>query len=156
MKKFVFIILFAFSIVSISNAQSNALGLRLGGGIGGGAEASFQLGLNDANRVEFGLGLDIYKELNALHASAVYQWVFDLSELEAGFNWYTGIGGGLLSYSGKHSGGTSIGLLGIIGIEYNFEFPLRLSLDYRPGYYFGSDVWDPFRGGAALGVRFRF
>jgi len=156
MKKFVFVILFVFSVISVSNAQSNAVGLRLGGGIGGGAEASFQLGISEANRIEFGLGLDVYQSANAFHASAVYQWVFDLSELEAGFNWYTGVGGGLLSYSSKFGSATYVGVLGIIGIEYNFEFPLQLSIDYRPGFYFGGGDFDPFRGGAAIGVRFRF
>jgi hypothetical protein len=45
---------------------------------------------------------------------------------------------------------------GQIGLEYNFNIPLQLSLDYRPGFYLvpagHGGAWE----GAALGIRYRF
>ena len=164
MKKLVFSVLLAFCAVTFANAQSNALGARFGGLLGGGAEASFQLGISNVNRMEFGLGLHSRGGWNAMSASAVYQWVFDLSSLEPGFNWYTGVGGGLHWYSAYkvrnvtvYDGGATIAVLGVLGIEYNFDFPLQLSLDFRPGIYFGDERFHRgFGGGIGLGVRFRF
>jgi len=148
MKKLALLILFSVSIVSFVNAQSNALGIRFNAGDGTGIEASFQRFLGDANRLEIGLGLDLD---NAFRVAAVYQWVWDLSLLADGFNWYAGVGGGLL----LNDRGVDIGALGNLGIEYNFKIPLQLSFDIRPGFYFGSGSGLGF-GGAALGVRYRF
>lgn len=157
MKKLIFSILFAFSVVSFANAQSNAIGARLGAGIGSGTEASLLLGINNNNRVEFTLGLDYTPAFNA---TAVYQWVFDLSQLEPGFNWYTGVGLGILVYGEntitKRDQGANVGILGILGLEYNFDFPLQLSLDFRPGIYLGSKYRSGFGPGFAVGARYRF
>ena len=147
MNKLIFSIVLVFGTVYFANAQSNALGLRFNAGYGTGVEASFQKHLQEVNRLEFGLGLDLDK---ALRGAAVYQWVFDLSQLYQGFFWYTGVGAGLTLYDG----GADAGVLGNLGIEYNFDFQLQLSLDIRPGFYlFNSGFWF---GGVALGVRYRF
>jgi hypothetical protein len=141
-------VLFAISTIATVNAQTNAIGLRLGTGEYFGAEASFQHYLNDANRLEIGLGLND----NAFSPSVVYQWVMDLSALAEGFKWYAGVGGSAIFYSSN----AIFGVVGNLGIEYNFHIPLRLSLDIRPGFYFGND-WNGFGfGAAALGVRYTF
>ena len=131
------------------DAQTNALGLRLALGDGTGIEASYQHNFSKVNRVEIDLGLDtdIF-----LRGAAAYQWIFDLSKLYTGFNWYAGVGGGLVLYDG----GANIGIVGNLGIEYNFEFPLQLSLDLQPGYYFFKGGSDFGFGGVALGIRYKF
>ena len=146
MKKIILSVFLSISLISLANAQQNALGLRLGFNKFGVAEASFQHFLSDVNRIEIDLGLDTG---NGIHISGLYQWVWDLSQLEQGFKWYAGAGGGLF----LHEDGIGLGFLGNLGIEYTFEFPLQLSLDIRPGFYFGKTN---YFGGAALGIRYKF
>ena len=76
-----------------------------------------------------------------------------------------GVGAGVGSWSidekyyGADDSGSYILAAGDIGIEYNFDFPLQLSLDFRPELYFGGDYAD-YRDGfgpdIALGIRYRF
>ena len=149
MKNILLSILFVIGTIAMVNAQTNAIGLRLGTGEYFGVEASFQHYLSDANRLEADLGLND----NAFSPSVVYQWVMDLSSLEVGFKWYAGVGGSAIFYNG----GAIMGIVGNLGIEYNFvDIPLQLSLDVRPGYYFGNH-WNGFGFGAAgIGVRYKF
>ena len=160
MKKLVFSILFSFCVLAFANAQSNAIGVRQQFNVIGSEysfNASLQLGISSLNRVEFGLGFDTYP---AFCASAVYQWVFDLSQLEPGFNWYTGVGGGFLAYGEKlypyNKGGANIGVLGILGMEYNFDFPLQVSVDFCPGFYVGSEPRKNFEFSIGISARYRF
>ncbi|WP_163399807.1 hypothetical protein [Flavobacterium fluviatile] len=162
------IILSAIALLGIAfTAQSqeiskHALGLRLGDNNGFGGEISYQLGLNQKNRLEFDLGWRDDRHVDAIKGVALYQWVWNI---DGGFNWYAGVGGGLAAWDYDYDGpgddyddsGTYVFAAGDIGIEYRFkEFPLTLSLDARPeigsGYYdddnFGFDV--------GLGARFRF
>ena len=138
----------AIGMIASVNAQSNALGLRFNL-VNAGVEASYQNVLTNANRIEVNLGLDLDR---AFQASALYQWVWDLPQLEAGFKWYAGVGGSLILFGG----GFAIGMLGNVGIEYNFDFPLQLSLDMRPGFYLFNGGSDFAHGGVALGVRYKF
>jgi hypothetical protein len=58
---------------------------------------------------------------------------------------------------GDDDSGTFLLVAGDIGIEYNFDFPLQLSLDIRPELYFGDDFReDNFGPDIALGIRFKF
>ena len=45
---------------------------------------------------------------------------------------------------------------GDIGIEYNFDFPLQLSIDFRPEIYFTDKVQEDFGPDVGLGVRYKF
>lgn len=139
--------------------SKNALGLRLGDNDGIGGEISYQRGLSDNNRLELDLGWRNSQHTDAYKLVGAYQWVW---HIDGGFNWYAGAGGGLGSWSYDYQGakedGTFFLLAGQIGIEYGFaEFPLLLSLDFRPELYFG-DGWrgDDFGPDIALGIRFRF
>ena len=78
-------------------------------------------------------------------------------------NWYAGIGGGAGSWSyddnnGIDDDGAFAFLAGDLGIEYNFDFPLQVSLDIRPEFYLngGSYYDDNYGTDVALGVRYRF
>ena len=46
-------------------------------------------------------------------------------------------------------------LAGDVGIEYSFDFPLLLSLDFRPEFGFG-DFNDDLDFDVALGIRYQF
>ncbi|WP_347926182.1 hypothetical protein [Pontimicrobium sp. SW4] len=138
--------------------SDHAIGLRLGDSDGFGAEISYQLGLSDTNRLEFGLGWRDGNNYSALRAVGLYQWVMPL---DGNFNWYAGAGGGFASYSldnvapGVDDSSTSLLVAGNIGIEYNFDIPLLISLDFRPELGFG-DINDDLDFDIALGLRYQF
>ena len=158
-------ILFAFILLGTvfaqgQNISKNAIGLRLGDNDGFGGEVSYQRGLSKNNRLEFDLGWRDSNHYDAVKLIGLYQWVWNI---DGGFNWYAGIGGGVGSYDRKYNDDRNYDNNGVfafaaadIGIEYNFDFPLLISLDFRPefggnGYYennYGSDV--------ALALRYQF
>lgn len=162
-------------LVFSANAQEiskNAIGLRIGDNDGFGAEVSYQRALSKNNRLELDLGWrnrsnyyinDDY-DSNSVKLAGLYQWVWNIDK---GFNWYVGAGGGIANsnYYGddfdsngrykKHSS-TYAFIAGDIGIEYNFDFPLLLSLDFRPELYFTDKVRDDFGPDIAISARFQF
>lgn len=167
------IILSAFMLIGLAfSAQAqdiskNALGLRFGDNGGFGGELSYQRALSTNNRLELDLGWRNRDYNNngyddkAIKLTGLYQWVWNI---DGGFNWYAGVGGGVGSYSRDYydnraydNDGVYAFAAGDIGIEYNFDIPLLISLDFRPevgennGYYknnYGSDV--------ALALRYQF
>lgn len=159
------IILSAFMLAGFAfNAQAqdiskNALGLRLGDNDGFGGEISYQRGLGDNNRLEVDLGWRNSNDVDAFKLAGLYHWVW---KIDGGFNWYAGAGGGLGSWKydkyGVSDSGTFLFAAGNIGIEYNFDIPLQISLDMRPELYFNSDEWrdDNFGPDIALGIRYKF
>ena len=156
---FVCIAGFSFS----SQAQDiapNALGLRLGDSDGFGAEISYQRALGSNNRLELDLGLRDGSNYDGFKLAGLYQWVWNI---DGGFNWYAGVGGGLASYSFENPGGrdyddTFVFAAGDIGIEYDFDIPLVLSLDFRPEIGFGEGDYDndDLDFDIALGIRYQF
>ncbi|MBT8253754.1 MAG: hypothetical protein KJN68_07270 [Bacteroidia bacterium] len=150
-----------FAIANVSYGQSisnHAIGLRLGDSDGFGAEISYQLGIGDNNRLEFGLGWRDGSNYDAVRAIGLYQWVWNL---DGNFNWYAGVGGGFASYSidnlpaGSDDSDTALLAAGDIGIEYDFNIPLLISLDFRPEIGFG-DFNDDLDFDIALGIRYQF
>ncbi|HEX8269659.1 MAG TPA: hypothetical protein VF581_07175 [Flavobacterium sp.] len=147
--------------------RPNALGLRLGDNDGFGGEISYQRALGDDNRLELDLGWRDSRHYDAIKIVGLYQWVWNI---EGGFNWYAGVGGGLgqWSFQDKPNGwdrddsGTFLLAAGDIGIEYVFDIPLQLSLDFRPEFYFGDDRndfdddYNSFGSDIALGIRYTF
>lgn len=154
------IIFTVIAFVFTSKAQEkNAIGLRLGGNNGLGAEISFQTALFKKNRLELDFGYrrsdfsynydynntSFYYNSQRYYSNdiklvGIFQWVFDIKK---GFKWYVGPGVGVGFYSSKNNynavtdkNETNSGAFGVIagdgGIEYNFKFPLQLSFDVRP------------------------
>ncbi|WP_300437576.1 hypothetical protein [Christiangramia sp.] len=166
MKKLVVLVAFTigavfFSDLKAQNISQNALGLRIGGGNGYGAEISYQRATGgNNNRLEFDLGWRNDSHYDAIKLVGLYQWVWNI---EGGFNWYAGAGAGLGNYDHNHNhdhgddDGIFALIAGDIGIEYNFDFPLLLSLDFRPEIGF-SDFHDynDFSPDIALGIRYQF
>lgn len=161
MKKVVLSTLFLVLCTIGANAQTfskNAIGLRLGDNDGFGGEISYQRGFSDENRLEVDLGWRNSKDWDAYKLTGLYQWVWNI---EGGFNWYVGAGGGIGSWNYEkgpaNDSGTFLFAAGDIGIEYHFDFPLMLSLDFRPEIYFGDGYRnDSFGPDIALGVRYKF
>jgi hypothetical protein len=142
--------------------SDNAIGLRLGGGNGFGSEISYQRALSDNNRLEVDLGILSDDTFDGFKTTGIYQWVW---EIENGFQWYAGAGGGLAVISIDNefrrlntiedSSETFLYAAGQIGIEYNFNIPLQLSFDIRPELYFG-DFLSGIESNYALSIRYRF
>jgi hypothetical protein len=163
MRKLLLSVFMLLGLALTAQAQErNALGLRLGDNDGFGGELSYQRLLGDNNRLELDLGWRNSRNYDAFKLAALYQWVWNI---EGGFNWYAGLGGGLgsWSYDGPGGGpdfddnGTFLFVAGDLGIEYNFDIPLQLSLDFRPEFYFADDYYgDDFGPDIALGIRFKF
>ncbi|TXD46649.1 hypothetical protein [Polaribacter sp. IC073] len=159
MKKTLLIIGLIVAGAFSANAQSiskNAIGLRLGDNDGFGAEISYQRALSGNNRLEIDLGLRDNKNYDGFKATGIYQWVWNI---EGGFNWYAGVGGGLGNFSGKENNDseTFIFAAGDIGIEYNFtDAPILLSLDLRPEIGFGDTYYDNYGSDIAFSIRYQF
>jgi hypothetical protein len=153
--------LFATIVASAQDISEHTLGLRLGDSDGFGAEISYQKSIGRYNRAEFNLGWRDSRQFDAFKLSGVYQWVH---QLDGNFNWYYGVGGGLGSVefepipNGDDNDGLFVFAAGDIGVEYNFDIPLLLSLDFRPEIgILGYDGFDnDFDFDIALGIRYQF
>ncbi|MEO1010795.1 MAG: hypothetical protein AAFX53_05770 [Bacteroidota bacterium] len=161
-----FLLVFFTLSASAQDIADHALGLRLGDSDGFGAEISYQKSIARYNRAEFNLGWRDSRNFDAFKLTGLYQWVHNIDQ---GFNWYYGVGGGLGSVSFEDrldsnnqpfspDGGLFVFAAGNIGVEYDFDFPLLLSLDFRPeigivGYDGFSDNFD---FDIALGIRYQF
>ena len=157
MKKIVGVIaIFILTTVAVQ-AQSiskNALGLRVGDNDGFGGEISYQTHLKENNRLEFDLGWRNSKDVDAFKLVGLYQWVMPI---EGNFNWFVGVGAGVGSFdAGNNNDGTFALVAGDIGIEYNFDIPLILSLDVRPELGFNDSYSDDLDLDIALGIRYQF
>ena len=161
MKRVVLSLVMFASVLAVS-AQPRAIGGRLTYGV----EFSYQHGFGDANMLQVDVGIPYLGKYGfGLGATGVYDWIFPISSWkEAGsWNWYAGVGGGLGLYlaNKEYSSSFFAGVAGMIGVEYNFKFPLQLSLDYRPviGLAFNKDgMWFNSGGmyGLGLGIRYKF
>ena len=163
MKKQLLILAAIFGMYSAVNAQSisdNAIGLRIGDGDGFGTEISYQRALGENNRLELDLGWRSGNRFSAIRITGLYQWVWNI---DGGFNWYVGAGGGVgnFSFDNDFPGGSDSDTFfafvsGDIGIEYDFDFPLILSLDFRPEIGINNAIDDDVDFDIALGIRYQF
>jgi hypothetical protein len=156
MKKIIGVFAIIIATTMTMQAQSiseNALGLRLGDNDGFGGEISYQRYLKENNRLEFDLGWRNSNDVDAFKLVGLYQWVMPI---DGGFNWFVGAGGGIGSYDAGDDNGTFALVAGDIGIEYNFEIPLILSLDARPELGFNDSYSNDLDFDIALGIRYQF
>ncbi|MEC4114799.1 hypothetical protein [Myroides pelagicus] len=164
MKKVLLSTALVLGLTASAFAQSspkNAIGLRFGGNSGLGTEISYQRQLAKNNRLEIDLGWRDNNHVDAVKVTGLYQWVWNI---ENGFNWYAGAGAavGTWNYSEtikghRYSDSGSFGLLtGTVGLEYNFDFPLQISLDLRPELYLNDSYRDGLYADLGLSVRYRF
>jgi len=148
------IILMATCVVAM--AQPRAIGGRFAYSAG----VSYQHSIGEKNMIQ--VDLDFPAFAWGIQATATYNWIFPIKSWSGAgsWNWYAGVGAG----AGVNWWGIGwAGAAGMIGVEYNFSFPLQLSLDWRPligpafyrGYvdYYLGGLW---AGAFGLGVRYKF
>ena len=152
-KLLMLLLLIGASSVSAQRISKNAIGLRIGDNDGFGGEISYQRHLGADNRLEFDLGWRNSNDVDAFKLVGLYQWV---KPLDGNFNWYIGAGAGIGSFDAGENDGTFLVLAGDIGIEYNFDIPLLISLDMRPELGFNDNYSDDLDLDIALGIRYQF
>lgn len=162
MKKTFIIAVIALGLGSTAMAQDiaeNAIGIRIGDASGFSTEVNYQRALGGNNRAEFGLSWRSANNFNAVKLTGLYQWVWNI---DGGFNWYAGVGPSLGFFDLDDSrfdddnSELFVNVAGDIGIEYRFDFPLQLSLDFRPEVGLINDIDDSLEFDVALGVRYTF
>ncbi len=173
MKKIFTTVFMLVLLFGILHAQPRTIGARIGGNM----EVSYQHNVLSYNMLEISAGVSnyfprnvdgLYKNYGYVGVTAMFDWIFNIS---GGWNWYLGPGVGVGYYWRDYYGPNHINLnvCGQIGIEYQFNIPLTLSLDWRPSVnvlgFFPAIHQDenyrykPYFGdftGIAIGVRYRF
>lgn len=142
MKKFLVMAALMVATLSVSAQDYEwAVGLR-GGGFSG-LTAKKNMG---ANAIEAGLSFGG----GGINVEGTYQWQQPV--IGEGFHLYYGAG----AFVGL-GGSISLGAEGVVGLEYRLpiDFPLAVSLDYRPGLYI-APVVTPFFGNFGFGIKYCF
>ena len=177
MKKLSLLALILIATCTVAFAQPRAIGGRIASSIG----ISYQHQIGEKNMIQADLDFLIYG-LWGTQGTVTFNWIIPLVDVSAGqLNLYPGVGlgggyewwnwggfGGTPLYSGGYGTGF-VGIAGMIGLEWNFKFPLQLSLEYRPllgvelkkhwsdkgigaGFYYNG-LW---MSAVAVGVRYKF
>jgi len=151
---FVFLIVLLFGLESKAQDYNTGIGLR--GGWGTGLTVKHFLG--DKAAVE-GILDSRWRGFSLTGLYEIHNTAFDIDRL----NWYYGFGGHIGFWNGKNVGWaddnnnyTVIGIDGILGIEYNFDFiPINLSIDWKPALNLAgsSGFWGD---GGAISIRYIF
>ena len=170
MKKFLFVVLLAAASIT-AYAQPRAIGANLGANFG----FSYQHGFGEANMLDvaayvpwaagfYGGGIAW-----GIGGIVTYDWIDPFGATvpwsEKGeWHWYMGVGGAGGFFFGTTSG--YVGAAGHFGIEYDFWFPMQLSVDYRPVIGVGIATADGVTGvgfntgglyeGITIGIRYLF
>ena len=142
MKKLFLSLAVALFTVAFAFAQPRAIGGRLGYGV----DFSYQHTVGK-NMINLEVGAPAFY---GLYVAATHDWIFPINswDEEGSWNWFAGVGAGLgFDFYPDHNY-FFVGVAGRIGFEYNFWFPLQLSLDWRPiiGPNFGEHVDFHFNG----------
>lgn len=144
MKKLIAIAVAILCFAAVASAQPKAIGIR--GTYG--AELSYQH-YTGPGFWEFDAGL--FNKM--LDVCAIYDFIIaPIGPL----NLYAGPGAYVAMWPQDKDGLLlNAGAVGQIGLEYTFDFPLQLSLDWRPCFNFVNAFgWSPY--GAAFGIRYAF
>ena len=163
MKKILFV-----AVLAVASLAAYAQPRAVGGRLGYGAEFSYEHGFGEANMLSLEVGVPAF---NGIEAAVTYDWIDPFGATvpwnEKGeWHWYMGVGGAV-QWSWNYAKAGFIGAAGRFGIEYDFWFPLQLSLDFRPtlgvalanngnGGIAAGFGYDVYCGGLGLGIRYKF
>ena len=130
--------------MSLSPVFGQEVGVRFGDAIGGEVAIDIVTSIGQFSRIHGDISFG-----NGLGVEALYDFYHQPLE-HAGFAWY--IGAGPYAFIGDPF---QFGVSGEIGIEYHFDIPLALGVDWRPSLRIVDDtkfIWDGF----GLNVRYVF
>ena len=170
MKKILLIAVLAVASLAVY-AQPRAIGVNLGAW----SSISYQHGFGEKNMLDVAANviLPIASPHVGVGGHVTYDWIDPFNapvpwNNKGEWHWYMGVGGSggfAFPLNQDVTGWWYAGVAGHIGIEYDFWFPLQLSIDWRPTL--GAAMWDNNAGGVqsglywemtclALGVRYKF
>ena len=158
-KSLLLIAILAFVGTAAAVAQPRAIGLNIGYGL----DVSYQHSLGEKNMIDLAVNIP---EFHGIGATATYDWINPFNTAipwnEKGtWNWSLGVGAGAGIYGFKQPF-WYVGVVGHVGVEYNFWFPLQLSVDWRPNIgvagYHNTVIFNGtgLYAGVTIGVRYRF
>ena len=151
MKKIILAAALVLGFAVAASAQPRAIGVR----IGNGGEISYQHSMgSNFLEVDGGLGLGLVDGVFNVGATGIYN--FMISEFGNGFGFYAGPGAGVGLALGEVNY-LALSAAGMVGIEYNVNFPHQISLDFRQHIgigFSGNGIWAPSSIG--LGLRYLF
>ena len=138
MKRFLLIAISASLIGVMAGAQPKAVGGRIGNY---GLDVSYENYAGDYDFLEFELGLDDVFSTSAFHFDGMYNFMIARPDWTAEGDWgfYAGPGASVAIWDkGEDRSIVYAGILGNVGLEYIFDFPLQLSVSLRPRVMFGD------------------
>ena len=141
MKKLILVVAAVLGLAVVAAAQPRAIGIRAGYG----AELSYQhtLGGNNFGELDLGWSAGVFE------AGLAY----DFSIAPVGpLNFYAGP---QVEVAFINGGGVLFGAGAQLGLEYCFDFPLQLSMDWKPTFYFVPVTGFGWQS-IALGIRYLF
>ena len=155
MKKLLISLIALLTLATAVRAQDYNFGLRIGYGGAFGTELSLQRFFGDINRVELDLGMrfrdytildngkdaEKYTYPGGPTLTSAYHWHWFLA---GGFGFF---GGPAFQLSMPRWNSFGLGLGAQLGLDYQFDAPFQLSLDFRPIY----NVVGQFKGVGANG-----
>ncbi|MEO6452698.1 MAG: hypothetical protein ABIN97_01435 [Ginsengibacter sp.] len=88
--------------------------------------------------------------------TGLYEFHNNINEV-VGLKWYAGPGVHIALYNNKHDGFTSVGIDGVIGLDYKLNnAPINLSLDYQPSIQLTDYYGDRYTSWGGLALRYTF
>ncbi len=150
MKKLILIAILAISGFVAAVAQPRAIGANIGYGL----DVSYQHSIGNDNMIDLSVNLPCF---TGIGATATYDWInpFGLYipwNNKGEWNWNLGVGAGLGIY-GFSAPSFYLGAVGHVGVEYNFWFPLQLSIDWRPNIGFVTGGGGGYDTGVGMPAR---
>ena len=150
MKKLILIAILAISGFVAAVAQPRAIGANIGYGL----DVSYQHSIGNDNMIDLSVNLPCF---TGIGATATYDWInpFGLYipwNNKGEWNWNLGVGAGLGIY-GFSAPSFYLGAVGHVGVEYNFWFPLQLSIDWRPNIGFVTGGGGGYDTGVGMTAR---
>lgn len=138
MKRIISIITAVLCLALTAGAQSKSLGGRIAGYCG--LEASYEHYLGNApDFLEVEVGINTHHSTFGFQVSGLYNWQLTELDWTKRGDWAlyagSGVSLGTSAYKekdGDYSAKAFLGITGQIGLEYEFWFPLQLSVDIRP------------------------
>ncbi|NOT37360.1 MAG: hypothetical protein HOP11_08285 [Saprospiraceae bacterium] len=161
MKKLLFLSILFITILATSTTQAqdykSAIGLRLGYP----TSISYKHFISEKGAIEGVLGYRGYTYYNWLNLSGFYEHHNAIASVDR-LSWYYGGGASIYKWSydddfypNNDFNSLSFGLHGIIGLDYRFDFPLNLSVDWIPTVILGGEFLSGFGGSyGALSARY--
>jgi len=148
-KALIIVVVFFSAGIMTANAQSvGELGIRWGDATGGDISVDGIIGLGQYSRIHANVSFG-GNDGTDFGIDALWDFIYRPLGGEA-FNWYAGVGP-FLGFGNIFS----LGVAGELGLQYNFNIPLSLSLDWRPAFRLVENT-DFSAGGFGLNLRYVF